>query len=54
MVEVTLEHAVLFNVLFHLGLFADAGGVDEHELALVVFKAGVDGVPGGAGHGPCL
>ena len=44
------KDGVLLDVLLHLGLAADAGGVDEHEPALVVFKIGVDSVPGGAGH----
>ena len=44
------EDAVLLNVLRHLGPPPDTGGVNEDKAALVVFKTGVDGVPGGAGH----
>ena len=44
------EHAVLLNIFFHLGLLTDAGGINEHKLALVVFKTGVNGVACGACH----
>jgi len=44
------QHAVLFDVLLHLGSAAHTGGVDEHEGSLIVFKAGVDGIPGSSGH----
>ena len=44
------ENGILLDVLLHLGLAADAGGVNEDEPALIVFKVGVDGVSGGAGH----
>ena len=44
------EDAVLFNGLLHLALPPEARRVDEDEFALVVFKPGVDSVPGGARH----
>ena len=40
----------LLHPLVHLGLAADAGGVDEHIAAQLVFIHGVHRVPGGAGH----
>ena len=52
------QDAVLLDVVIHTGLAADAGGVDEHILAVFVFQDAVGGVPGGAGNigynGPLL
>ena len=36
--------------LLHFGLAADAGGVNEHIAAVLIFKEGVHRVPGGTGH----
>ena len=41
---------VFFDDIVHLALPAHTGGVDEAVLAGFVFKVGVDGVTGGAGH----
>ena len=44
------EDTVFLNILFDFGLFPHTGGVDKDEAALIVGKAGVDGVAGGARH----
>ena len=44
------QHAVPFYGVLHLCLAADAGGINEDILAVLVFNDGIGGVTGGAGN----
>ena len=48
--ELRAHDRELLHPLVHLGLAADAGGVDEEEFAVLVFKGGVHGVARRARH----
>ena len=48
--HIAAQHAVPLYGVLYLGLAADAGGINEDILAVLVFNDGIGGVTGGAGN----